>query len=215
MTRILLLIALFILPSTAHADYYVWQDAKSGLSMSYPDTWKMQNNRGSDEILSIVAPSDGDNPVCKVSQGDDKRYVIFPPEYGDAVQRDAVSIPFWKSYMANYDDYAINKIYDGGGLGRWHASYATASYTKRDGTQRQSRRGIMFASLYYDQLYIVECSALAEGYERWANNFRSVIKSIDFKKIYNERAVGEYHDFLKNSEMYFWAQTGPEGTVQY
>jgi hypothetical protein len=183
--------------------------------MSFPDTWKKQNNRGSNEILSIVAPSDGDNPVCKISQSDDKRYVIFPPEYGDAVQRDAVSIPFWKSYMANYDDYAINKIYDGGGLGRWHASYATASYTKRDGTQRQSRRGIMFASLYYDQLYIVECSALAEGYDRWANNFRSVIKSIDFKKIYNERAVGEYHDFLKNSEMYFWAQTGPEGTVQY
>lgn len=213
--KYLLLIALFIFPSVAHADYFVWQDAKSGLSMSYPDTWKKQNNRGSNEIFSIVAPSDGDDPVCKISKSDDKRYVIFPPEYGDAVQRDAVSIPFWKSYMAGYDDYVINKIYDGGGLGRWHASYATASYTKRDGTAHEARRGIMFASLYYDQLYVVECSSLAEGYENWDNNFRSIIKSIDFKKIYNERAIGEYHDFLKNTEMYFWAQSGPEGTVGY
>jgi hypothetical protein len=215
MTRILLLIALFIFPSMAQADYFVWQDPKSGLSLSYPDTWERQNNRHVDTVLSVVAPSNSDNPVCDVKVSDDKRYTIFPPEYGDAVQRDAVSIPFWKSYMGNYDEYEINKVYDGAGLGRWHASYATASYTKRNGTQHEARRGIMFASLYYDQLFIVECSTLAAGYGRWHNNFRSFIKSIDFKKIYNERAIGEYHDFLKNADLYFWAQTGREGTTRY
>lgn len=216
MTRILLLIALFLLPTSAQADYFVWQDSKSGLSLSYPDTWKSQTAGGANEILQIAAPSNGDNPICKVSTSNDKRFTIFPPEYGDAVQRVAVSIPFWKTYMAlDYDDYVIDKVYDGGDLGRWHASYATLSYNMREGTQMQSRRGIAFASLYYDTMYVVECSALAQGYEKWEKDFRSIIKSIDFKKIYNERATGEYADFITGTEQYFWAQTGPEGTVQY
>jgi hypothetical protein len=214
--KYLLLISLLIFPSVAKADYFVWQDAKTGLSLSYPDTWKKQSTNGVHEIFQIEAPSDGDNPVCKVSASKDKRFVIFPPDYGDAVQRTAVSVPFWKSYMAlDYDDYVIDKVYDGGGFGRWHASYATLAYNVREGTQMQSRRGIAFASLYYDNMYIVECSALAQGYEKWEKDFRSIIKSIDFKKIYNERAIGEYADFLSGSEMYFWAQTGPEGTTEY
>lgn len=216
MTRILLFIAVLLVPLTARADYFVWEDSKSGLTMSYPDTWKKQNNRNSDEVLSILAPSDGDNPVCKISISDDKRYVIYPAEYGDAVQREAVSIPFWKSYMArDYDDYVIDKVYDGGGLGRWHGSYATLAYSKRDGTVSQARRGMAFASLYYDKLYVVECSALDGGYEKWENNFRSVIKSIDFKKMYHERLIGEYADFLSGAEQYFWAQTSKDGTAQY
>lgn len=216
MTRILFLIALLFSPTLAHADYFVWQDSKSGLSLSYPDTWKMQTAGGVNEILQIEAPSAGDNAICKVSASKDKRFTIFPPDYGDAVQRVAVSVPFWKSYMAlGYDDYVIDKVYDGGSLGRWRASYATLSYNMREGTQVQSRRGIAFASLYYDNMYVVECSALANGFEKWEKDFRSVIKSIDFKKIYNERAIGEYADFITGTEQYFWAQTGPEGTAQY
>ena len=117
--------------------------------------------------------------------------------------------------MGHYDEYAIDKVYDGGGLGRWLASYALASYSKRDGTVFQQRRGIMFASLYNDTMYIVECSSLNHAYERWDNNFRSIIKSIDFKKAYHEKAIGDYHDFLKGAETYFWAQGMPEGTVRY
>lgn len=213
--KYLFALALLILPTAAHADYYVWQDAKSGLTMTYPDTWELKNNRNPDEVLSILAPSNGDDPTCKIRVSDDTRYTIYPAEYGDAVQRDAVSIDFWKSYMASYDDYAIDKVYDGGGVGRWHASYAIGSYTQRNGTTQQSRQAIMFASLYYNKLYVVECSALNHAYDRWDNDFRSIIKSIDFKKMYNERPTGEYHDFLKGSEMYFWSQTGPEGTTKY
>ncbi len=210
-----LLIALFILPTTAYADYFVWQDSKTGLSLSYPDTWQKQTAGGADEIFQIEGPDNAANPVCKVMASKDKRYVIFPPDYGDAVQRTAVSIPFWKSYMARYDDYIIDKVYDGGGLGRWHASYATLAYNTREGTQLQQRRGIAFASLYYDNLFIVECSALNDGYGAWEKDFESIVKSIDFKKIYNERAIGEYADFITGTEQYFWAQTGPEGTTQY
>jgi hypothetical protein len=146
---------------------------------------------------------------------DDKRFQIFPADYGDAVQRTAVSIPFWKDYMGRYDDYTIDRVFDGGGLGRWRASYAFASYGKRAGTAYQQRRGIMFASLYYDKLYIVECSSLNHAYEAWGANFRSIIKSIDFKKMYHEHLVGDYANFLRDADLNFWAQTGPEGTISY
>ena len=215
MNRIVLFLALFLISTPAFADYFVWQDPKSGLSMSFPDTWQKQTNRDPATILTIEAPSNSDDASCKIQTHDDKRYTIFSSDYGRDVQKDAVSIPFWKSYMGNYDAYDIGRVYDGGGLGRWIASYATAAYTARDGEALTSRRGLMFASLYYDTLYIVECSSYANSYEKWDRNFRSVIKSIDFKKIYNERKTGHYANFLDEVDQYFWAQTGPEGTIGY
>ena len=220
MTRIFTFLVLFmvstIASNVAKADYFVWEDPKSGLTMSFPDTWQRQTLReGAGEVLRIVAPSQNDDPVCTINVTDDKRYTIFPADYGDGVQRTAVSIPFWKSYMANYDDYTIGRVFDGAGLGRWRASYAFASYDKRAGTAYQQRRGIMFASLYNDKLFIVECSSLAHAYETWGPNFRSVIKSIDFKKMYHEHMVGEYADFLKDADLNFWSQTGLEGTIAY
>ncbi|MCI5059926.1 MAG: DUF1887 family protein [Alphaproteobacteria bacterium] len=183
--------------------------------MTFPDTWETQGNRHPDDVLRISAPSNGEDPICNVKISDDKRYSIYPPEYGKAIQKEAVSIPFWKSYMGNYDEYILDRVYDGGGLGRWIASYALGSYSLRDGTAFQQRRAIMFASLYNNKLYIVECSTLNHGYERWDNDFRSIIKSIDFKKAYHNFSIGEYHDFLSDSDLYFWSQTGGEGTAKY
>lgn len=215
MRFLLLLLLLVLAPVSAKADYFVWEDAQHRMSISFPDTWKMQSNKNVSDILTIAGPSEGDNPVCTVKAEDDKRYVIFPPDYGDAVQRVAVSKPFWDSYLGHYDNYTLDRVYDGGGLGRWLASYALASYSNRNGTAYEQRRGIMFASLYYDTLYIIECSSLNHGFENWQKNFQSVIKSVDFKKIYHEKKTGHYANFLKKSDMYFWAQTGPEGTISY
>ena len=209
------MVVLFVPVRAAQADYFLWQDAQSGLSVTFPDTWKEQNNRNVDEVLRIAAPSDGGDPVCSIKVSDDHRYSIYPPKYGQAIQKEAVSIPFWKSYMGHYDDYIIDRVYDGGGLGRWVASYALGSYSLQDGTAYAQRRAIMFASLYHNTVYIVECSTLNHAYEQWDNDFRSIIKSIDFKKAYHSFPIGDYHDFLSGSELYFWSQTGGEGTTRY
>lgn len=214
-TRLFLFFFLIGAPMQAQADYFVWQDAQSRLSLSFPDTWKMQNNRNPSDILTIAGPSSADNPMCVIKTGDDNRYTIYPKEYGDAVQRVAVSKPFWDSYMGHYDTYEIDRVYDGGGLGRWLASYAMASYSRRNGSAYEQRHAIMFASLYYDTLYIIECSSLSHGFDAWERNFRSIIKSVDFKKILHERKTGHYADFLKGSDLYFWSQTGPQGTTSY
>lgn len=208
----LLLSVMILTPGAAKADAFVWKDPDSGLTISFPDTWNVVHDQKSDDILTIIAPSNREDPVCKVRVGDDRRYVIFPPSLGSSVQKVAVSAPFWESYLAEYDDYTVNKVHDGRGLGRWFASYAMAGYTKHDGTVIQQRRGIMFASLYNDRAYVVECSALAPAYERWADQFKSVIKSIDFKKAYHEVPTGEYANFLKEADMIFWAGS-PEASV--
>lgn len=213
--RFFVFLAIILFPITAKADYFLWQEPDSGLTITFPDTWKTQNNRNPDDVLSISGPSAGDDPTCQVKISEDKRYVIYPARLGDAVQREAVSTPFWQSYMTHYDQTRLDRVYDGAGLGRWLASYATASYSKRDGTSYQQRRAIMFASLYNDTLYIIECSSLNHAYGRWENNFRSIIKSIDFKKAYHQWPIGDYNDFMMGAQINFWAQTGPEGTVRY
>lgn len=210
-----LVLAFLCIAAPARADYFVWKDEKTGLSITFPDTWKVQNNLHPETILTIMAPSDNDQPVCKVNVREDKRFTIYPARYGDAVQRVAVSTPFWKSYLANYEKPAIDNVYDGAGLGRWFASYALASYNQHFGTVLQTRRAIMFVSLYNDKLYVLECSSLNHAYERWALDFKGIIKSVDFKKAYHELPHGEYANFLHRAELYFWSQTGPEGTTAY
>ena len=203
------------MPTIAKADYFVWADEKTGLSLTFPDTWKLQNNTNPDTIATIAGPDDTAMPVCRVDARDDKRYTIFPARYGDSVQKVAVSETFWKAYLAQYDEYTLGAVHDGAGLGRWFASFALATYNKHFGSVLQTRKSIMFASLYRDTLYIVECSSIAHGYERWENDFRGIIKSVDFKKAFHELPTGEYANFLKESELYFWSQTGPEGTTAY
>jgi hypothetical protein len=215
MLRLFIFIAVLALPTIAKADYFLWQDDKTGLSMTFPDTWKMQNNAAADTIMTVGGPSDTAQPVCRIDARSDKRYVIFPVEYNDAVQKVAVSKPFWDKYLSQYDGYSLGGVYDNAGLGKGNASFAVASYKTSLGTVLQSRRAIMFASLYGDKLYVVECSALAHGYDRWEMDFRGIIKSIDFKKHYHELPTGEYANFLKDAELYFWSPSGPEGTIVY
>lgn len=199
----------------ARADYFVWQDPASGLTMTFPDTWKVQSNQQPDDILTIQAPaSDNAQPTCRVRARDERRALIFPPEYSRSVQRTFVSQQFWKDYMGAYDNYNLGPLYEGG-LGRGFGSYTTASYVKRDGTVYQTRSGIMFAAIYFDKLYIVDCSSLSDSFTEWVMPFRSIVKSIDFRKAHHERDYGDYANFLKQADYFVWAQTGPEGTTAY
>lgn len=215
MLRLFIFIVVLAAPQIARADYFFWEHEKTGLTMTFPDTWKIQNNAAADTIMTIGGPSDLDQPVCRVDASADKRYVIFPARYNNAVQNVAVSKPFWEKYLGQYSGYALGGVYDNAGLGKGHASYALATYRGSLGSVLQDRRAIMFASIYGGTLYVVECSALAHGYERWEMDFRGIIKSVDFKKHYHELPTGEYANFLKDAEMFFWSQTGPEGTVAY
>ncbi len=112
----------------ARADYFVWQDPKSGLSLSYPDTWAMVSQRQPDEIFSIIAPSsEGDDAVCRVRVREDKRYLVYPPHLGRDVQTISYNREFWDDYLNEYDNVELYSNQDGG-LGRGYGSFAVAGY---------------------------------------------------------------------------------------
>ena len=53
--------------SASMADYYVWKDGKTGVSLSYPDTWRVTTNKAPDDIITLLAPNDGGGtPECRV-----------------------------------------------------------------------------------------------------------------------------------------------------
>ena len=196
-------------PHGAQADYFVWQDPDSGMTVTFPDTWNILSNRKPDDTLVIAGDSLEDKPL-----NEDRRFVIYPPKLGKAIQETAISTGFWDSYLSRYVDFNLSKVFDGAGLGRWFASYAQGTFIRMNGTQEEIRTGLMFASLYNDKAYVLECSTLTGAYAQWDLVFRSILKSINFEKMYHELPTGHYRNFLKGANRYFWAG-GPEGTVGY
>lgn len=198
----------------ARADYFVWQDPKSGISLSYPDTWAMVNQRQPDEVFTITAPSsEGDDAVCRVRVRDDKRFLVYPPHLGRAVQTISYNQEFWEEYLNEYDNYEIYGNNDGG-LGRGYGSFAVAGYEGAMFSPKAQRRGIISASLYFDKSYIVDCSARAAAFEKWQPLFLSIIGSVDFKKTHDEVWSGDYRNFFADPRMQFkWP--GKEAVMRY
>lgn len=199
----LTLAGLVSLAPAARADIFVWQDAKSGVSLSFPDTWEIVNNADADDVVRIAAPGREDEAGCRIRARSDRRFVIYPPRYDDSVQKVAYGRDFWSHFLTEeYNDPTIEIFGEPAGLGRGYGSYALASYTVPGRDSDSSRRGISFVSLYRDTAYIAECSALKGAYEKWNPVFRSIIKSVDFRKAVHELPTGHYRNFLYETS--FW-----------
>lgn len=188
----------------AKADYFVWEDPKSGLTLSYPDTWRMVSQRQPDEVLSIIAPSStGEDAVCRVRVKDDKRFLIYPPQLADDVQPVAYGEEFWRRYLNEYDNVSLYGTTSNSGLGRGFGSFSVAGYDAALFSSYGKRRGIAAAALYFDKVYVMDCSARAEAFEKWQPLFLSVIGSVDFKKAHHEVWTGDYRNFLNDPGLQF------------
>ena len=201
MRKILLACTLFGLCSLyapqARADVFVWQDPETGLFVSFPDTWKVLNNQQPDTVFTIRAPGELDEAVCRIRVRQDRRYLIYPPRYARSAQRQAYSQDFWDAYLTGeYNRYTVKEMNELAGLGRGFASMALASFTQQEANIEVDKGGLMFAALYHDKAYIVECSAYIAAYDKWNDEFQAVIDSIDFKKEIFEIPTGNYRDFL-------------------
>ena len=182
--------------TTAKADYFVWQDAKTGLSLSYPDTWRQVSHRHPDEIFTIIAPSsEGDDAVCRVRAREDRRFLVYPPHLAPDVQKIAYSKDFWDAYLGEYDNVDFYGYMDGAGLGRGFGSFAVAGYDAALFSPYGDRRGIAGVSLYNDKAYVVDCSARTTAFSKWQPLFLSIIGSVDFKKTHDELWSGDYRNF--------------------
>ncbi len=187
--------SLLIKPS--NAEIFFVEDKDNRFSISFPDNWKKISNQKPDDRLSVAAPGKHNYALCRVRTREDRRFVIFPRKFDDAIQKVAFSNEFWDNYLGEYNLVRVDFLKDEAGLGLGHASMVEASYETFE-EDIVKKRGIMFASLYHDQLYIVDCSSEASVYQKWRSSFLNIIKSLNFVKVTSERKSGHYRDFMSD-----------------
>ncbi len=183
--------------SSVKADIFFVEDQNDRFTISFPDLWKKVGNQKTDDKLTIVAPGENEFAGCRVRVNQDRRFVIYPGKFDDEIQRTSVSNEFWDDYLGEYNDVTIEKFRDNAGLGFGHASMVEASYETSSGAIVK-KRGLMFASLYHDQLYVVDCASEESLYDKWRPAFLSIVKSIDFDKVTSERKNGYYRGFMSD-----------------
>ena len=197
--------AILALPVVAHADVFVWKNVDKDISLSFPDRWGIVNNHHEDEILRIAAPAVtgvGEDAKCRVRARDDSRFKMHPVSHDDELQRTRYGFEFWEDYSTEFKHYHLNHVQNNAGLGRGHASFADITFESHE-HPKMLRRGIAFASLYQNQVHIIECSAEANSYDKWYPMFVGIIKSVDFKSRQPFK-----HGFYRN---FFGGETTIEG----
>lgn len=184
----------------AKADYNVWTDAKTGATVTFPDTWKQNNNQLPIDLITLSVPSGDDKATCRLSAEEDKRFLIYPNQNRKDIRDLYFSGEFWNKYTAAYDNVNIIRQQDNAGLGQGFASMTLVSYTVPLSEQAEGvaneRGGVMAVTHYYDKVYVAECSAYLANYGAYHTAFMDFFKSISFKKSYHELAVGDYRNFL-------------------
>lgn len=197
----LLLFASFAPFSTeARADYFVWNDEKTGALISFPDTWHVVNNQNPGDIITLAAPIDfNDIPQCRLNVLEDHRYMIFPKRYARAVQMAGFGQEFWKNYIAaHYPSGAIEDYQPQAGLGKGFGSFVFVNYKDDDFAKTLDMRAMVTSAHYAGRHYIFECKARQAGFEKWRPVFQSIAGSVDMQKIYTFEKSGYYRDFLKD-----------------
>lgn len=188
----------FTLP--AKADYAVWTDSKTGLTVTFPDTWKQINNQLPIDVITLSVASGDDKATCKISAEEDKRFIMYTNKYRSDIRDINFSHKFWEKYAANYNSVNVIRYADNAGLGQGFSSMILASFltppNTADGSDVQDRGGIMAVTNYGDKVYVAECSTSLPSYGTYHVQFMDFFKSISFKKYYHELVVGDYRNFL-------------------
>jgi hypothetical protein len=193
---------------TAKADVYVWGDDKTGVTLSFPDTWKIVSSAAPNDLVTFMAPSGRAHASCRMRADEEGRYLIYPPGLSWAVQKQYVSVNFWNKYIAEFDDPQLLAVGDGAGLGRGWASFAVVKYKDAVEGPYMNRVGMMFASVYNDHLYVLECSSHEDAFAQWQNMFRSVAHTVDFRKEPHELYTGNYRNFLTDKPIMLKGEGG-------
>ncbi|MBK9585225.1 MAG: hypothetical protein KA099_10745 [Alphaproteobacteria bacterium] len=190
----------FIGINSAKAEVFFIEDQVNRFSISFPDLWIRINNQKPDDELTIAGPGEPDFAMCRVRVREDRRFLIYPRKFADSIQKVGYSRDFWNKYLGEYDDVYVDDFREPTGLGKGFGSFTEATYTTAEGTIMR-KRGLMFASLYHDKAYIVDCSAEESVYEKWRPAFMGVVKSVDFEKVVHELPSGNYRNFMADPQV--------------
>lgn len=198
--RFVIVLFMSVVAFPAAAGVFVWKDSASDVAVSFPDTWARVHNQKSNDILTIAAPGVHDYASCRVRVSDDKRFVIYPRSYARNIQHVYMSKDFWLDYFGEFSGVKAHHFYDDAGLGDAAASRVEVSFIT-PGQPKMLKRGFMHAGLYDGQIYVFECSAEYDAYDKWRPVFHSVLKSV---QIDDQRGLGVtsgYRDFMADKPL--------------
>jgi hypothetical protein len=189
----MMIMAFMLVPHAASAEYFVWQDPKTGASLTFPDTWRTINNQKPDDLVTLIGPSRNDRPICRLRARDDARWLNYPIEYSRDVQHFAYDRDFWIDYTGDYNDVVFDFTKDDAGLGQAFASMVVVNFTdplpKVDGI---TRMGQMWAGVYHDTAYILDCSSTRASFIEWQPDFVGIAKSVTLRPVMTQTPHGYY-----------------------
>lgn len=184
----------------AKAEVFKWQDPDVEVSITFPDDWRRIASQQPDDVITIVAPGDNDHAECRLRVHEDRRFVIYPREYAGEIQRTNYSREFWEKYIGQYRAAVLYNVGDNAGLGDAFASWADVSFISPSGPKVQ-KRGLIYAGVYNDKAYVLECSAEDAAFSKWYHPFLSVLKSVDMRNEYTTTPNGKYRAFQKDGDL--------------
>lgn len=187
----------------AKADTFVWKDAKSGYTASFPDVWRIQTEDAPNNVLRIAGPISEDWATCKIKVDHDGRALIYQKKYVDEAVGIKLNRDFWEEETGQFRDAQIKDFYTPASLGDKGDATAIHVAYKQDNGKRQliPMYGVMLASLYHDKLYVATCSARHEEYAKYATLFGSLLDSVQLDDRYHPFYTGYYRNFLADPKL--------------
>lgn len=184
--------------NSTRADVVVWQDPDFNYSLSYPDRWSSFFHRET-PTRHAMHTRHSDEGSCVVLAEKDGRYLIYnADELPTMVLRD-INETFWQKYlpfMNVYDRRPLQfeiKTIRNGSLAQGFARFVTAQYQTDKG---DTIKGIYFATLYSDMIFVIGCQSKAAAFGKILPTFMGVIDSVRFENKYRPFPSNYYRDFL-------------------
>lgn len=187
-----------LLPLTAKADTFIWQDPKGDFTMSFPDTWRVQTPENANTYLRVAGPIAEEKPVCTMQVSHDGRALIYPKRLVDEAVVQYLNEEFFRDQIAQYANAQLTAYYAPASMGGKGDATAARFVYNDNGTPMY---GVMFASLYGDHLYLSSCASKLDSYNRWSSIFASILGSVELKDKYHPFPIGYYRDFLADPEL--------------
>lgn len=187
----------------AQATTFVWKDPQHGYTMSFPDSWRVNTPDQPDTRLRVAGPVGEDRTTCRMQVDHDGRAQMYTKEFVDEYVSETLNRRFWELRTGEMANAKITSFVAPASMGdKGDASAIHVSFLADDGSgQMQQMRGVMFASLYADKIFVTSCSTRAEKFGQYAEIFGSILNSVQFDGRYHPYATGYYRNFLMDPKL--------------
>jgi len=187
-----------LVANKASANYFIWNDADNDFTLSYPDTWQMQNPKTDDSRIRITSPIMEDRASCQVETYKDGRLNVYPKPLMVKAVEELLNKQFWDDKVAGmYKDSKVTEFFSPSIMGG-RGDATAVRYAYSDDYDDARMYGAMIGSVYGGKRFIVECTALKTKFDDYSDLFSRIMESVQLEQRYSPFAIGYYRDFLSD-----------------